>query len=218
MMDPIIILLGSSLLIMVVAISWVMVRRYTPRLSRIDEELRLITVMLSEMPKEISLQEYMFSQDQRLRSIGEKLDTHPDPALLQQYIQEHTQQLRTIVSMLAAGSKSELTRADLENTLRVTNDSLGKVLWSLRFDEGKYAERAAATESRFAGSDKAKVKYFNIQREKDREALDDAESMKAILKSSDDDYGAMLKYMKQTGNSGSNALHALDTVGGLHSR
>jgi hypothetical protein len=218
MMDSIIFLLVSSLLIMVIGIGWVMVRRYTPRLSRIDEELRSITVMLNEMPKEISQQEYMFSQDQQLRSIGEKLDAHPDPALLQQYIHEHTQQLRTIISMIAASSKSELTKADIRNTLRVTNDSLEKVLWSLRFDEDKYAESTAATRSRFAETGKAKVEFINKQSEKDHEALDDAKSMKAILKNSDNEYGAMLEYMKQTGKSGSNALHALDTVGGLHSR
>ena len=73
----------------------------------------------------------IYSQDQRLRTIGEKLDTHPDPALLQQYIQEHTQQLSTILSMLG--------EEGIENSLWVTNNSLEKVLWSLRFDEGKYA-------------------------------------------------------------------------------
>jgi hypothetical protein len=69
-----------------------------------------MTAMLSEMPKELSLQEYMFSHDQQLRGIGEKLDTHPDPALLQQYVEEHTQHLRTIISLLGEGSETRGTR------------------------------------------------------------------------------------------------------------
>ncbi len=58
MVDSIILLMGSSLLIMVIGIGWVMARRYTPRLSQIDEALSTIIVMLSEIPKEKSLQEY----------------------------------------------------------------------------------------------------------------------------------------------------------------
>ena len=203
---------------MVIGIAWVMVRIYSSRLSRIDEELRAITVMLSEMPKETSLQDYMFSQDQRLRSIGEKLDTHPDPALPQLYIHEHTQLMRTILSMIGEGSKAKLTKADLDSSLRVTNDSLEKVLWSLHFDEDRYAEITAATGNRSAESVKEKVKNNYKYGEKDREALEDTKFMKAILKNNDDSYDAINKYMQLTGKSGSNALHVLDTDGGLHSR
>ncbi|MEN8133661.1 MAG: hypothetical protein ABFS45_26555, partial [Pseudomonadota bacterium] len=38
----------------------------------------------------------------------------------------------------------DVTKADLENSLRITNDSLKKVLWSLRFDESRFAESTAA--------------------------------------------------------------------------
>ncbi len=216
MMDTNVFLLGALLLTMLVGIVWAMsiVRLYSERMSRIYNELHTMTTMLNEMPKELSLQEYMFSHDRQLRSIGEKLDTHPDPALLQQYIQEHTQHLRTIISLLGEGSETALTRANIENSLQVTNDSLEKVLWSLRFDEDRYAESAAATASRFAEPGKAKLESIN----KDRETRDDTKSMKAILKDNDDSYDAMLEYMEKTGKGGSNALQALDSAGGLHSR
>jgi len=210
----IIFLLGAALPIMVIGIVWVMVRFYSPRLSRIDEELHAITQMLSEMPREMNLQEYIFSQDQRLRSIGEKLDAHPDSALLQQYIQEHTEQLNTIIYMLGEGSKTGLSKADLEDSLRITNDSLEKVLWSLRFDAVKYTEGTTATENKLAESGGAKVKSIN----QNSEVPGDAESMKAILKDNDDSYVAMLKYMQETGEDGSNALHALDTAKRLRNR
>ena len=218
MTDSIIFLLGASLPIMVIGIAWVMVRYYSPRLSRIDEELHAITQMLSEMPREMNLQEYMFSQDQRLRSIGEKLDAHPDSALLQQYIQEHTEQLNTIIYMLGEGSKKDLTKADLENSLRITNESLEKVLWSLRFDESKYAESTAATENKLAEPDRENVRSIDKISEKDREVPGDAESMKAILENNDDSYDAMLKYMQQTGKDGSNALDTLDVARSIRSR
>jgi hypothetical protein len=213
-MDSSTFLLGATLLVMVIGIVWLIIYLYSQRLTRIDDELRAITVMLSEMPREEGLREYMFSQDQQLRSIGEKLDTHPDHDLLQRHIPEHTHQLRTLVSMLGEGSNTERARADLGNSLGVINDSLEKVLWSLRFDEDKYAESTAATGNRFTESGKAKVKGIN----KDSETLEDTNSMKAILKNNDDSYDAMLKYMQQTGRGGSNALHALDKAGGLHNR
>lgn len=213
MMDSIIFFMGSSLLIMIIGIGWLIVRRHMPHISRVDEELSAIKVMLSEMPKEISLQEYMFSQDQRLRGIGEKLDKNTNPALIQQYSLEHTQLLNTIIAMLAEGSHSALTRADCENLLRVTNDSLGKVLWSLRFDEDRYAESTMATEGKFADSGNAKISHINKQCGKDDADRDDARSMKALLNNSDDSYGAMLMYMQQTGKSGSDALEVLDAVG-----
>ena len=212
MADSIIFLLGASLPIMVIGIVWVMVRYYSPRLSRIDEELHAITHMLSEMPREMNLQEYMFSQDQRLRSIGEKLDAHPDSDLLQQYIQEHTEQLNTIIYMLGESSKKDFTKADLEDSLRITNESLEKVLWSLRFDGDKYAESTAATENKLAEPGREKVKSINKYSEIGLEVPGDAESMKAILEDNDDSYVAMLKFMQQTGEGGSNALHALDTA------
>ncbi|NOR41559.1 MAG: hypothetical protein GQ537_10155, partial [Gammaproteobacteria bacterium] len=185
MTNSIVLLLGASVPIIAIGIVWVMVSFYSPRLSRIDEELHAITQMLSEMPKEMSLQEYMFSQDQNLRSIGEKLDAHPDAALLQQYIQEHTEQLNTIIHMLGESSKTGPAKADLENSLREISDSLEKVLWSLRFDEDQYAESTAETENKPEESGKAKVKSSNQNNEKGHEALDDTKSMKAILKDND---------------------------------
>ena len=213
MMDSIIFLVGLSLLIIVIGIGWLMVRRYIPHISRIDEELGTIKVMLSEMPKEINLQEYMFTQDQRLRGLGEKLDKNTNPDLIQQYSLEHTQLLNTIIAMLAEGSHSAITRADCENLLRVTNESLGKVLWSLRFDEDRYAESTMATEANPADSGDAKISHINKQWEKDEVDRDGARSMKVLLNNSDDSYGAMLMYMQQTGKSGSDALQALDAVG-----
>ena len=218
MTDSIVFLLGSLLPVMVIGIVWIMVRLYSPRLSRIDEELHAITQMLSEMPREMSLQEYMSNQDQHLRSIREKLDAHPDSALLQQYIQEHTEQLNTIIYMLGESGKIDLTKADLENSLRVINESLEKVLWSLRFDGDKYAESTAKTENKLTESGRENVKSINQNSGKDRDMLGDAESMKDILENSDDSYAAMLKYMQQTGKDGSNALDTLTAARSMHSR
>ncbi len=218
MTDSIVFLLGSLLPVMVIGIVWIMLRFYSPRLSRIDEALHAITLMLNEMPREMSLQEYMFNQDQCLRSIGEKLDAHPDAVLLQQYIQEHTQQLNTIIYMLGEGSKTDLSRADLDNSLRVINESLEKVLWSLRFDGDKYAACSTATENKLAESGRDNVKNINQNSEKDREAPGDAESMKSILENNNDSYGALLEYMQQTGKDGSNALDTLDAARSIRSR
>ena len=214
MTDSIIFLLGSLLPIMVIGIVWVMVRFYSPRLSRIDEELHAITEMLSETPRETSLQEYMFNLDQRLRGIGEKLDANPDSALLQQYLKDHTEQLNTILYMLGESNETDITKADLENSLRITNDSLKKVLWSLRFDESRFAVSTAASESSLEKSGRTKVKSIKG----DHDVSDDAKSMKAILKDNDDSYDAMLKYMQKTGEGGSNALHALDKAKTLSGR
>ena len=218
MTDSIVFLLGSLLPVMVIGIVWIMVRLYSPRLSRIDEELHAITQMLSEMPREMSLQEYMSNQDQHLRSIREKLDAHPDSALLQQYIQEHTEQLNTIIYMLGESGKIDLTKADLENSLRVINESLEKVLWSLRFDEDKYAACSTAAENRLAESGRDNVKSITQINEHGREVPADAESMKDILEKNDDSYAALLEYMQQTGKDGSNALDTLTAARSMHSR
>jgi len=214
MMDSIIFLLVSSLLIMVIGIGWVMVRRYTPRLSRIDEELRSITVMLNEMPKEISQQEYMFSQDQQLRSIGEKLDSHPDTDVLQQYIQDQANQIIAVISTHDDSSKS-ITKADLEITLQVTNDLLERVLWSLRFDEDKYADRTEANKSISNNQGNKNISKSNAHSEI-RQEITDKVSMKNILENCDDGYDAMLKYMQQSGKSGVEAQQALKSAKTMH--
>ena len=205
--------LVALFLILLAGIAWVTVRTYSLRLSRINDESRLITKMLSETPTETSLKDYMFAQDQRLRSIEEKLDSHPDTDVLQQYIQDQANQIIAVISTHNDSSKS-ITKADLEITLQVTNDLLERVLWSLRFDEDKYAESISEIGSKFEGSGKAKVKSIN----KASDADHDAKSMKTILKNNDDAYEAMLRYMNETGKDGSNALLALDNAKGLSSR
>ena len=152
----------------------------------------------------------LYSQDQRLRNIGEKLETQPNPALLLQYFQEHTQKLSTIISMLE--------KEDIENSLRVTNNSLDKVLWALRFDEDKYAAESTSAIDKNTGSGDAKNKSISMASEKDSELLEDSKYMKAILKNTEDSYEAMLKYMQETGKDANNALLALDNAEGLHSR
>ena len=103
-----------------------------------------------------------------------------------------------IIYMLGEDSKKDLSKADLENSLRITNESLEKVLWSLRFDGDKYAESTAAPENKLAEPGRTKVKSINKNSEKDREVPGDAESMKAILENNDDSYDMMLKHMQQT--------------------
>ena len=100
--------------------------------------------------------------------------------------------------MLGEDSKEDLSKADLENSLRITNEPLEKVLWSLRFDGDKYAESTATPENKLAEPGRTKVKSINKNSEKDREVPGDAESMKAILENNDDSYDMMLKHMQQT--------------------
>ena len=103
--------------------------------------------MLSEIPKENSLKEYMFAQDQRLCDIREKLDTDESTNTLQQYIQDQANQIVAIISTQEETRKEVITKAELELSLQITNELLEKVLWSLRFDEDKYVEDAENKES-----------------------------------------------------------------------
>jgi hypothetical protein len=126
---------------------------------------------------------------------------------------ELTQQLCKIISTLEEVDKTEITKADLENSSRVTHNYLEKVLWQIRFDEDKYAESTATTGNGTVVSANAKVNNTNNQRENDKEAMADTKSMKAIMKNEDDDdYSIILKYMSRTGKDGTNALHILDDV------
>jgi hypothetical protein len=218
MNNSIILWMGVSSLIVLIGISWILIRLYKSRLSRIDGELHAITVMLSQMPKETSLQEYMFTQDQRLRTIEEKLDTPTEPDMHEWHLQENSQQLHTIISMLEDDRKTELTRTDLDNALQTTHDSLKKVLWSLRFDEDKYSDSATANKIKSAESNKERIESIDKFSENEREANDATNTMKSIMNKTDDGYNAMLKYMQRTGKSGINALHALDMAAGVHSR
>ena len=172
MRDIIVFFLCSSLLVLVVSVIWKIVHYYSPRLSRIDDELHGVTVMQNEF----------------------------------------AQQLRKITSLLEESSKTGLTRADIEDSSQVINDSLEKVLWQMRFDEDKYAESIARTGNGTVKSGNAKVNNIYRQRKNDQKVSDDTKSMKAILKNDDDDYDSIVKYMLQTGKSGINALHVLDEV------
>jgi len=210
--------MGATSLIVAIGMAWWFIRLYRSRLSRIDEELHAIAAMLSQMPRETSLQETMFHQDQRLRTIEDKLNTLTDPDMHEWHLQENSQQLHTIISMLEDNRKTELTRTDLDNSLQATHDSLKKVLWSLRFDEDKYSESTAADKIKSVESDKEGIQQIEEFNGNEREAGNTARAMKSLINNTDDGYHAMLKYMQRTGKSGINALQALDMAVGVHNR
>lgn len=217
MSSSIILFLATVLLIMASGFTWVILRRYSQRLSRIDDGLREITIMLNEVPKETGLKEYMFAQDQQLHAIGEQLNTHPDTDLLQQYMQDQTTQILAVISTLDEGRKSGVTKADLEITLRVTNELLERVLWSLRFDEDKYVVNTDTNRDRpeEQGKKNINIDMKSAEAGKDK---DDHISMNSILNDSDDSYDAMLKYMHKSGKSGAEALQALDAAKFMRNR
>jgi len=95
--------------------------------------------------------------------------------------------------------------------VRVTNELLERVLWSLRFDEDKYADQTEANKSISNNQDNKNISKSNAHSEI-RKDVNDKVSMKDILESCDDDYDAMLKYMKQSGKSGVEAQQALKAV------
>ena len=167
--------------------------------------------MLSEIPKENSLKEYMFAQDQRLCDIREKLDTDESTNTLQQYIQDQANQIVAIISTQEETRKEVITKAELELSLQITNELLEKVLWSLRFDEDKYVEDAetkrACTEEQEENNPELDTQNANASKDED-----DHISMKHLLDESNDNYGAMLKYMQQSGKSGADALQALEAA------
>lgn len=201
----------TSLLIIVSGFVCIMLIRYSQRLSRIDSELREITVMLSEIPKENSLKEYMFAQDQRLCDIREKLDTDESTNTLQQYIQDQANQIIAIISTHEETRKEVITKAELELSLQITNELLEKVLWALRFDEDKYVEDA---ETKRACTEEQEENNFELDTQNANASKDEDDhiSMKHLLDESDDNYGAMLKYMQQSGKSGADALQALESA------
>ena len=202
---------ATLLFILLTGVVWVIVRIYGLRLSRIDEELRTIIVTLNESPKETDLKEYMFAQDQRLLGIGNKLDAYADTDVLQQYIQDQANQVIAFISTHSDDGKSRITKDDLKNTLQVTNELLERVLWSLRFDEDKYVDQTEANKSISNNQDNKNISKSNAHSEI-RKDVNDKVSMKDILESCDDDYDAMLKYMKQSGKSGVEAQQALKAV------
>jgi phosphoglycerate-specific signal transduction histidine kinase len=89
-----ILLLAPLLLIIVGGFAWMALRR----LSRIDEELRTITLLLNDVPKEISIRDYFYAQDRRLFDIREKLDTYSSNEVLQQYIRDQANQIIAFIT------------------------------------------------------------------------------------------------------------------------
>jgi len=161
MMESIILLLGLSLPVLLIGLIWIIVRYYSPRLSRIDDELLEVTVTLKESE----------------------------------------QKLRGITSMLEEDSKTKLTRADLVYSSQVTNDSLEKVLWQMRFDEDRYAESTATTANGTVEPDNAGINSINKQRGKDREILDDSQLTQDALNNSDDRLETIFEYITRTENT-----------------
>lgn len=217
-MDLTVAVLSSLFLILISGIAWVIIRIHSRRLSRIDDELRAIKVILSGMPNDGGLKEYMFAQDQQLRGIVEKLDTQPSSDVLHQSIHDQANQIIAIISTHDEDGKSRVTKTDLEISLRVTNELLEKVLWSLRFDEDKYVE---SNEANTNGSDyqgRKNITRMETQNTNDCDNLDDKVSMKSILEKSEDGYNAILKYMDKTGKSGTEALHALESTDVMRNR
>jgi hypothetical protein len=210
-----ILLLAISLLIIVSGFAWVMLRHYSQHLSRIDEELRAIKVLLSEIPKETSIRDYIFAQDRRLCDIREKLDTYSGTDVLQQHIQDQANQIIAFITTQEESKKSGVTKADLEVSLQRTNALLEKVLWSLRFDEDKYVED---TDTKSDSHEEQGKKNIQIDTKSANagKGKDDHASMKSILDVSNDNYGAMLEYMKQSGKSGTEALQALKAAKVMH--
>jgi hypothetical protein len=211
------VVLGTAFLMLFAGVIWIVARILNTRMSRIEDELQAITVMLSGMPKETSLKDYMFAHNQQLRAIVDQLDAQPDTDLLQQYMQDQTTQILAILSTLDKGSTSVVTRADLEISLRVINELLERVLWSLRFDEDKYSESAEANSESSGVRGENNINGIDWQIASGFKDQDD-DSMKSILNESDNSYGAILKYMQQTGKSGTEALDALETATGSRSR
>ena len=175
-----ILLSATSLLIIVSGFAWVMLLRYSQRLSWIDSELRMIKVMLNEIPKENSLKEYMFAQDLRLSDIRENLDTYASTNALQQYIQDQANQIIAVISTHEETEKEVITRTDLEHSLQITNELLEKILWSLRFDEDKYAEDTG-TKSASHEEQEKKVLNFDTKSVNTIQNMNDHVSMRHLL-------------------------------------
>jgi hypothetical protein len=203
-----VLLIALFVLIIVSGFAWVLLRR----MSLINDELRTIKVMLHEMPKEISVRDYFFAQDQRLLEIREKLDSNLVTDVLQQYIQDQANQIIAVISTHDEARKSGVTKADLEVSMQMTNQLLEKVLWSLRFDQDKYLEETDRTDRDSSGREGDQKTKIDTKNNKASEDKDDAISMKSILNDSTDSYHAMLRYMQKTGESGVEALQALEST------
>jgi hypothetical protein len=203
-----ILLLALFVLIVVSGFAWVLLRR----MSLINEALQTITVMLNEMPKEISVRDYFYAQDRQLFDIREKLAAYPVTDELQQYIEDQANQIIAVITTHDEARKSGVTKTDLEVSMQMTNQLLEKVLWSLRFDQDKYLEETDRTDRDSSGSEGDEKTKIDTKNNKASEDKDDAISMKSILNDSTDSYDAMLTYMQKTGESGVEALQALEST------
>jgi hypothetical protein len=214
--DSSILFLAAFLLIVVSGATWVMLRRHSRRLSRIDEELSAISALLSKMPREDRIKNYMLPQHQLARAIMEKLESLADTEVLKQYIQDQANHIITIIATHDESRKIAATKAQLERSLRTTNGVLERLLWALRFDEETYTKDAGAhidnqEESENRHANRATIGAVASDNH------DDVDAMKSILgedNNGDDDYSAMLKYMQQSGKSGSEALQLLEATRG----
>jgi len=211
------VVLNVSVLILLAALAWAMVRLYKTRLTSIEQELRAITTLLGQLPGDSGLLEQLSAHEKQLRGIGEQLHSHPDTELLHRYLQDQTDQLLAIISTCESGRKPELTRADLEQSLRLTNQKLERVLWALRFDEEKYQGSTEAKKDRSETPGTETNKDAGGTREAGRNDQDAAVLAKS-MKDGGDSYQAMLDYMRTTGKSGADALHALEMARVIHGR
>jgi len=200
--------LGSVLLVLLASVIWVFAWRVNKRVTHIDNELRKITVMLSGIPNDSSLKEYMFSHDQRLLGIDEKISAFPDSEELQQYIRDQANQVIAFLSTPSEDRNNRITKKDVELSLQATNRLIERVLWALRFDEEKYTEQTASNVT--TPIDQATKNIGKSTEHKDdHKETDDSVSIGALLESEGDDYNAMLKYMQLSGKGGVEAQHAL---------
>lgn len=210
-------ILNVSVLILLAGLVWAIIRVHNPRLSYIEQRLRAITALLEQLPMESRLTEHLSAHEQQLRSIGEQLLSHPDAGLLHRYLQDQTDQLLAIISTHESGDKPGVTRADLEQALRQTNARLERVLWSLRFDEEKYLENTHDKHDQPGGPGTTNETAPGKKDKAGRESRDDTMLMKS-LDGGSDSYQAMLDYMRTTGKSGTDALHALEMARVMTSR
>lgn len=210
-MNTTIVMLALLFIVLLASLIWISNRLSTALQKRIYEELQEINVLLSKMPTENRLKEYMFAQDQRLLSIRENQFSKPDAHGLQQHIQDQANQIIAVIATHDEGKRPSITKELLENTSKVTNQLLERVLWSLRFDEDKYVESTGQNNTSAHSKREKNKGRSNKQMGRDHEGEGDNASMETVLKNCEDDgYAAMLKYMQQSGKSGIEALHALE--------
>lgn len=214
------VVLNVAVLVLLAGVVWATMRPYRPRLSAIERELGALTGRLDQLPGDSGLREQLSAHERLLRGLGEQLRSHPDAELLHRYLQDHTNQLLAILSTDDSGEKKTLTRTDFEDSLQLTNQKLERVLWALRFDEEKYQQSAEARKDRRQNS-----RNSGNTNEPDRAnaiapACDDRDValLTNSLNDGGDSYQAMLDYMKTTGKSGADALHALEMARVMHSR